>query len=636
MSQVSQITLVSGELARNTADVIVSSTGNDGNLSNGSVSYSLLEAGGQAIQEEVTRCCSDGKLQTGSLVTTRGGNLRCKNIFHVVLSQWTCLNDESEELLLSLVSLCLENAAKRNFTSIAFPALGTGFNRFPGERTAEIIFTSIETYLQNNPTSCLKTVNIVIHPRDAVLQKDFEARRDGRSAAHANFISKEVNLMKTFTQQAGSSEPCAVKVVIGNLAKLQADVLVNTTQTDLILSIGAVSFSLLEEGGMAIQQECTEKKPTGLNIGGMVESTGGKLQCKKIFHVVLPVWNNGLNDSEKVLQSVVLHCLEEASRQNFVSIGFPVLGTGYVEYPAEKSAKLMLTALVSFLNANPDSTLQTVFIVVHPKDATLRKVLESQVSHGMEIMKAVSSVVIADGSQVELGPHTHVVSGQLVQEKDLFHESFHVAGEREALLGTQVMYRKFTSDNVKAMTPEDYHYRTVEAQFYKRMLYDPENKYEVTAVEYVVNPSLCTHFRKAQERMRETKAGYEVPVLAFHGTKDTNIRSICEEGFRQPDHPEFEENTDVGWYGNGIYFSEFPSYSSQYVEGEQMLLLCKVLQGRIFKCSAQKLGAGKEPGYDSHVDPHGLEIVIYDQDCILPCYIVHYIQIASNPVELSD
>lgn len=88
----------------------------------------------------------------------------------------------------------------------------------------------------------------------------------------------------------------------------QADVLVNTTQTDLILSIGAVSFSLLEEGGMEIQQECTEKKPTGLNIGGMVESTGGKLQCKKIFHVVLPVWNNGLNDSEKVSIFIVWCC----------------------------------------------------------------------------------------------------------------------------------------------------------------------------------------------------------------------------------------------------------------------------------------------------------------------------------------
>lgn len=66
----------------------------------------------------------------------------------------------------------------------------------------------------------------------------------------------------------------------------------------------------------------------------------------------------------------------------------------------------------------------------------------------------------------------------------MFHESFYVAGEREALLGTEVMYRKLTPDNVKAMTPEDYHYRTVEAQFYKRMLHDPENKSVDASVKF--------------------------------------------------------------------------------------------------------------------------------------------------------
>ena len=36
------------------------------------------------------------------------------------------------------------------------------------------------------------------------------------------------------------------------------------------------------------------------------------------------------------------------------------------------------------------------------------------------------------------------------------------------------------------------------------------------------------------------------PVLAFHGTKETNIHSICDTGFRVPGEANFEHATDIG------------------------------------------------------------------------------------------
>ncbi|XP_046561321.1 uncharacterized protein LOC124270318 [Haliotis rubra] len=100
-------------------------------------------------------------------------------------------------------------------------------------------------------------------------------------------------------------------------------------------------------------------------------------------------------------------------------------------------------------------------------------------------------------------------------------------------------------------------------------------------------------FRAAQERMSLKDASYGLPVLCFHGTSEDNIKSICKEGFRQPDHPYFDETTDVGWYGNGIYFSEYPRFAMNYMKKTSKLIMCQVLKGKTFKCSKLKLGAPK-------------------------------------------
>ena len=44
--------------------------------------------------------------------------------------------------------------------------------------------------------------------------------------------------------------------------------------------------------------------------------------------------------------------------------------------------------------------------------------------------------------------------------------------------------------------------------------------------------------------MRGEKMSY--PGLAFHGTKENNIHSICNTGFRVPGEENFEHATDTG------------------------------------------------------------------------------------------
>jgi len=144
----------------------------------------------------------------------------------------------------------------------------------------------------------------------------------------------------------------------------------------------------------------------------------------------------------------------------------------------------------------------------------------------------------------------------------------------------------------------------------------------VTKVEYLVNPPLV----KAFEKKRLELAGIisleaTKPILCFHGTSDANIENIIQNNF---DISKVGSSTDSGYYGAGIYFSEFPSLSMAYVRGCSKFLLCQVILGKTFKCTTLIHGQPCKTGYNSHISPCGKEIVIFDTNQILPYYIVHY------------
>ena len=122
-------------------------------------------------------------------------------------------------------------------------------------------------------------------------------------------------------------------------------------------------------------------------------------------------------------------------------------------------------------------------------------------------------------------------------------------------------------------------------------------------------------------------------ILAWHGTKENNIDSIVKNNF---DLNRISQSSgDYGFYGKGIYFSEFARISSGYDRTHCKLLLCRVLLGKQYNVQTHNgsmVGSPLMRGYDSHVvnynyllgQKYGQEVVIFNCDQILPCYIVHY------------
>ena len=175
----------------------------------------------------------------------------------------------------------------------------------------------------------------------------------------------------------------------------------------------------------------------------------------------------------------------------------------------------------------------------------------------------------------------------------------------------------------------DTHFRIAESQFL-RLTKERNLHLSITEVDYFVNPPLLDKFQKKAAEF-QAKYGNNIEsefIPAWHGTKQENIENIVKENFRL--EKLSAATGDRGWYGAGIYFSEFPDVSLAY--GSQ-ILLCMVLPGKAY--DAKHIDRGRlegqpcQPDYDSHrveadKEGRGEELVIFNPDQILPCYVVNY------------
>jgi hypothetical protein len=109
----------------------------------------------------------------------------------------------------------------------------------------------------------------------------------------------------------------------------------------------------------------------------------------------------------------------------------------------------------------------------------------------------------------------------------------------------------------------------------------------------------------------------------FHGTSEVNMENILKTNFLIS---KVGSTTDMGWYGRGVYFSEFPGTSISYSHGNPWLLLCAVFVGKTYKMMNVQTGCSLVEGYDSHISGDGSEVIIFDTDCILPCYKIKWVQ----------
>lgn len=80
-------------------DIIVNTVKDDLDLDNGAVSYAILYAAGPSIQQEVKDNAPNG-LQAGEMVSSSGGNMKCKHIYHAHLCSWDGGKGRAQQVIL--------------------------------------------------------------------------------------------------------------------------------------------------------------------------------------------------------------------------------------------------------------------------------------------------------------------------------------------------------------------------------------------------------------------------------------------------------------------------------------------------------------------------------------------------------
>ncbi|XP_026150892.1 protein mono-ADP-ribosyltransferase PARP14-like [Mastacembelus armatus] len=155
-----QVLVCHGDITKQDAEALVNAANEDLDHCGG-VAAALSKAGGPEVQEEsktlVNNC---GKIPTGDVVVTTGGNLKCKKLLHAVGPVGGKTGGRERSLLEKTVKSALQLAEIMGLTSIAMPCISSGIFGVPVVVCSEAIVTAVKEFDSQGGQSLWKIILI--------------------------------------------------------------------------------------------------------------------------------------------------------------------------------------------------------------------------------------------------------------------------------------------------------------------------------------------------------------------------------------------------------------------------------------------------------------------------------------------
>ena len=153
-----------------------------------------------------------------------------------------------------------------------------------------------------------------------------------------------------------------IKLIFGDITKLEVDAIVNAANSSL-MGGGGVDGAIHRAGGPTILAECREivARCGRCEAGRAVITSGGNLPAKFVIHTVGPVWRGGNNNEAELLEKAYLNSLKLAVENGIETIAFPNISTGVYGFPKEKAAEIAIRTVSEFLSTN-DQIKQVYFV----------------------------------------------------------------------------------------------------------------------------------------------------------------------------------------------------------------------------------------------------------------------------------
>lgn len=133
-----------------------------------------------------------------------------------------------------------------------------------------------------------------------------------------------------------------IKIVRGDITRLEVDAIVNAANTSL-LGGGGVDGAIHRAAGKELLAAC--KGLGGCRTGDAKATPGFRLPARWVFHAVGPVWSGGGRGEDEKLASCYGRCMELAREYEVKTIAFPAISTGVYHFPRDRAASIAMSAV---------------------------------------------------------------------------------------------------------------------------------------------------------------------------------------------------------------------------------------------------------------------------------------------------
>lgn len=155
----------------------------------------------------------------------------------------------------------------------------------------------------------------------------------------------------------------SIKLIHGDLTESKVDAIVNAANAHLHHG-GGVAGAIVRRGGESIQRESDTwvREHGPVTQANPAITSAGDLPCQFVIHAVGPIWGEGEEDTK--LHAAVYNALALADSRHFASLALPAISTGIFGFPKERGARIILDAILQFIQDHPGTSLAEIQIVL--------------------------------------------------------------------------------------------------------------------------------------------------------------------------------------------------------------------------------------------------------------------------------
>ncbi|CDQ59137.1 unnamed protein product [Oncorhynchus mykiss] len=529
----------SGDITKETSDIIVNSSNKDFNLKSG-VSKSILEGAGLKVELECSEIVRSPSFQPCRMIVTSAGSLPCKHIMHIV-------GQNDPEIIKETVYDVLKKCEERKFTSVSFPALGTGQGGASPSAVADAMIDAVVDFVKKKKGQFVRSVKILIF--QTAMMTEFHKsmkRRVGEGVEEKGIFTRFKDTVTTYFMGPSDERSARENFVMAGE------------------EFAPTVFQLCAESPQAVSRardwienlivkEQTEKTIKNPYISQLSQGDVEKLQAmQRELTVRIRLERKGPDSlirleglSRDVLTADSLirdMVLDQERAENRRQAAFLVSSLVEWQYKDHSGTMVSFDMLTNYILEEAVIDNSKVTIKINNEDYEANVAHKRAVKFGSRRDIELLRKDLKDDTSVSLPAHWDDMKGSLLM--------------------------------LVPLTPGSKGYNDVEKEFRKTLLNNT-----ILTIERVQNDSLWKSYQIRKKLLEEKNKHTNNEKLLFHGTSSDSITQINNHGFNRS-----YAGTHGAAIGNGSYFAVNSSYSARGyskadAQGNKRMYLARVLVG---------------------------------------------------------